>query len=668
LASRPVPLRPGRFLPRDPRVDAPYRLTPQLLFRIGILGFLTLAAFGVLFVRLWSLQVLSGNEFLVAAQNNQLRTEPAPAPRGAVKDRYGRTLVDNTSATTVKIWPAFLPKRGAYAEVRRLARILDVPLAGITSEIEKHRRDPLTAVTVKEGVSFAELAYLREHEREFPGMRIKDTFIRRYRHGDLAAHILGYVGEITEQQLKKVKGYKLGDKIGQGGVEASFDRELRGRDGLDEYRVDSLGRPISDVKPKELFVAGYDLRLTLDAKLQRAAQQAVIDGINRAQADKKWYAKAGAVVALDPKDGAIRALASYPSFDPTVYTRRKKSDLAPLLDPTVAEQVNYPALNRAIAGAYPPGSTFKPVTALAAMQEHILTPYNSLPCTGSYKVAGQTFNNWDPGVSQMMTLPTAIAQSCDTYFYQVGKAFYDLPPDRGQPLQKWAKTFGFGEPTGIDVGPETSGLLPTIKWKRETYTKETDPYNWQVDRLWKPGDSIQLAIGQKDMLASPLQMARFYALLANGGKLVKPHLVSAIEQGGGSTTGPAQGSLVLRRYQPPAQELNLDPAAIDVIRQGLYEATHSGFGTSSGVFGHYPIPIAGKTGTAEKIIDAGTYFRKENTAWWCGFGPYDSPELVVCAVIENGGYGGEIAAPSALQVFEQYFGIKATQVQAEQAD
>jgi penicillin-binding protein 2 len=170
------------------------------------------------------------------------------------------------------------------------------------------------------------------------------------------------------------------------------------------------------------------------------------------------------------------------------------------------------------------------------------------------------------------------------------------------------------------------------------------------------------------MLASPLQMARFYALLANGGKLVTPHLVSAIEQGGGPSSGPTQEAIVLRRYQPAAKELNLDPAAIDVIRQGLYEATHSPNGTSSGVFGHYPVAVAGKTGTAEKVIDAGDYFRKEDTAWWCGWGPYESPELVVCAVIENGGFGGEVAAPAALQVFEEYFGVKATQVEAEQAD
>ena len=179
-----------------------------------------------------------------------------------------------------------------------------------------------------------------------------------------------------------------------------------------------------------------------------------------------------------------------------------------------------------------------------------------------------------------MTLPTAIAQSCDTYFYQVGKAFYDLPPDRGQPLQRWAKTFGFGAAAGPRRRPSDRGPLPTIAWKHATFTKKTDPYNWQVDRLWKPGDSIQLAIGQKDMLASPLQMARFYALLANGGKLVTPHLVSAIEQPG-PRNGPSQGAQVLRRYQAPTKELNLDPGAITAIRDGLYEATHSGLGTSS---------------------------------------------------------------------------------------
>jgi len=667
LASRPIPIRPGRFLPRDPRIDAPYRLTPQLVFRIGILGFLTLAAFAVLFFRLWALQVLSGNQYLNLAENNQLRLVRIDAPRGPIEDRYGRVLVQNTSGTAVQIWPADLPKHGAYAELKRLAGILQVPLSDITSEIKKNRGDPVTPVTVRDAVGENDVRYLYEHQSEFPGMAITNTFVRNYPFGDLAAHLLGYVGEISKDELKSSKGYVMGDQVGQSGIESSFDKELRGRAGLSQLRVDSLGRPVSPIELRTPVTPGYAVRLTLDAKLQRAAQKAIVSGINLAQANHQWYARAGAIVALDPRDGAIRALASYPTFDPSVWTSRKKSALAPLTNPTVAQADDYPALDRAISGAYPPGSTFKPVTALAAMQEHILSPYSALPCTGSYKVAGQTFNNWDPFVNTSMTLPTAIAQSCDTYFYQVGKSFYDLPPDRGQPLQRWAKTFGFGQQPGLDVGPATAGLLPTFAWKRATFTKKSDPCCWEVDRLWKPGDSIQLAIGQKDMLASPLQMARFYALLANGGRLVTPHLVSAIEQPG-PQNGPQQGALVLRRYQAPVKELNLDPGAITAIRGGLYEATHSGLGTSANTFGNYPVQIAGKTGTAETHAESGGGFVKTDTSWWCGFGPFNGPRLVVCAVVENGGFGGEVAAPTALRVFEQFFGIKATDATSAHTD
>jgi penicillin-binding protein 2 len=666
-------MRPGRFLPRDPRAETPYRLTPQLIFRIGILGFLAFTAFAVLFFRLWSLQVLSGNQFLQAAENNQLRLMRQEAPRGPIKDRSGRVLVGNSSVTAVQVWPADLPDRGAYGELRRLARILKVPLGDITSQIKRHRGDPVTPVIVKEFVREPEIRYLYEHQTEFLGVSIVDTNVRRYPYGDLAAQVLGYVGEISDAQLKDRRGYRLGDKIGQGGIEASFDKVLRGKAGVNQLRVDSLGRPISPIEPKDPASAGYAIRLTLDTKLQRAAQQAVIDGINIAQGNKNWYARAGAIVALDPRNGAIRALASYPTYDPDVYTGRKKKDLAPLIDPRVAMEADFPALNRAIAGVYPPGSTFKPVTALAAMQEHILAPYDSMQCTGSLTIDGHKFNNWDPNANQAMTLTTALAQSCDTYFYQVGKTFYDLPPSRGQPLQKWAKTFGFGQTTGIDVGPEEPGLVPTIAWKQATFTKKTDPSNWQIDRIWKSGDSVQLAIGQKDMQATPLQMARFYALLANGGKLVTPHLVSDVEQSG-PQNAPAAGPLVLRRFEPAPKELNIDPNALQAIRDGLYEATHSTLGTSAGVFGGFPVKIAGKTGTSEKVIsvDGGTRLTNTNTSWWCGFGPFDpSPStkpLVVCAVIENGGYGGEAAAPAALKVFEEYFGKQARGAQGARKD
>jgi penicillin-binding protein 2 len=638
-----------------------------MVFRIGILGFLTLTAFAVLFFRLWALQVLSGSQYLRAAENNQLRTQRVEAPRGPILDRRGRVLVENKGGPAVRILPADLPKKGAYRELKHLARILDVPLAELLRQIQKHRGDPLAPVTVKEDVSEAEVRYLSERKSEFPGVRVADTYLRRYRYGDLAAQLLGHVGEISPGQLKEKRGYRLGDKIGQGGLEAEYDTFLRGRAGLERRQVDSLGVPTSPIIRDALATKGLALRLTLDAKLQRAAQEALVYGIDLAREEGNWAANGGALVALDPRDGGILAMASHPTFHPAAFVgAENRRQLKPLLDQRAAEEANFPALNRATSGLYPPGSTFKPVTALAAMQEHILAPYDALPCVGQVTIAKQVFKNWNPFSNQAMTLPTALAESCDTYFYEIGKRFYDLPPDRGQPLQKWAKTFGFGELTEVDVGPEEAGLLPTIKWRQKTYTKKTDPCCWQVDSLWKPGDSVQLAIGQKDLQVTPLQMARFYALIANGGSLVTPHLVAAVEQPGprGSPTGP----LVLRRFSPAAQEINVDSAALAVVREGLYQATHAPNGTSSGIFGHFPIAVSGKTGTAEKVVDLGTFAALTDTSWWCGYGPSHAAELVVCVVIENGGFGGEAAAPAALKVFEEHFGVKAGIVTPVQSD
>jgi penicillin-binding protein 2 len=302
------------------------------------------------------------------------------------------------------------------------------------------------------------------------------------------------------------------------------------------------------------------------------------------------------------------------------------------------------------------------------MEEHVVSPYDTLPCTGSYTVHGQKFNNWDPFANSAMTMPVALAASCDTYFYQLGYDFYGLPPDRGHPLQAWASRFGFGQTTGLDIGGEAAGLLPTPEWRQQTYTKTTDPGHWQIDRLWKPGDSIQLAIGQKDLLVSPLQMARFYAMIANGGKLVTPYLVQDVEQPGDSRTP----TVIKRRFMPtPPQPTGVDPSALAVVRDGLYAATHDRLlGTSAGVFADFPVPIAGKTGTAEKMVDVPGYPRghMEDQAWWCGYGPVDSPEIVVCALIENGGHGGNSAAPTALKVFEQYFNANATNVQTGKSD
>ena len=647
------------FLPPDPKVEEPYLLTPRMAMRVAILGGIALIVFGVLFLRLWSLQILSPEKYETAALENQLRRDRIEAPRGTIVDRNGRVLVRNVASTAVVLWPGFLPEgSGRDTQVRELGRILDIPFWKLRREIRSHQDDPLTPVTLKVAVSPEVIAYLEEHTSEFPGVDLKETYLRSYPAEEHLAQVLGYVSEISAEQLKRMRkeGYVLGDRIGQSGVEAAFDKPLRGTAGIAEVRVDSLGRHKSDWILREVPTSGDNLRLTIDVSLQRAAERALQYGIARAHADGEWAANGGSIVALDPNNGDILAMASYPTFRPSVYTGRDDEKLKPLLDAETARRENYPGLNRATAAIYPPGSTFKPITALAALQEHLVDQYSLLPCTGSYRVEGvtgadQVFNNWDLNVNRSMGMSEAIAASCDTYFYRLGTMFYDLPPERGHPLQAWASRFGIGALTGVDIGPEAKGILPTPEWREATYTNE-------IDKLWKPGDSIQLTIGQKDVAVTPLQMARFFALVANGGKLVTPHVVSAVEKAGGQNAAPT----VVKSFQPPPPaDSGADPTAIEVIQSALYDATHASYGTASSVFGSFAIPVAGKTGTAEKVVQLPGYSYPLllDQSWWCGYAPADSPTIALCAVIENGGHGGTAAAPAALKVFEQFFHTKA---------
>ena len=677
-AGRP----PGRFLPPDPRVEEPYLFSPRMAVRLAILGVVALVIFAILLLRLWSLQILSGTKYEAAALNNQLRTLRVEAPRGPILDRDGRTLVTNVGATAVDLWPVDLPKQGRYAEMKQLAMVLNMPLPKLLARYERGKRDPLTPITVQVAVHEPQVAYLREHAREFPGVHTRLTYLRKYNSQALLAHVLGYTGEISSTQLDRLrkasgcevgaaqKGqscYAPGDTIGQAGVEAAFDKYLRGQAGITEVHVDARGVRQGPLQIAQEAVAGKAVRLTVDISLQRATERALQYGIRLAHQDNHWLADGGAAIAMNPNDGEILAMASAPTFKPSVFVgRTDPKKLAPLLDPTVAKKDNYPGLDRATSGLYPPGSTFKPVTALAGMEARLFSPFQPIQCTPDFVVKDasgkvtQVFKNWDPYANEPMNLAQALGASCDTYFYNLGYAFYAQPADRGPLLQGWASRFGFGEKTGIDIGSEQAGLLPTPDWRKATYTKKTDPCCWQVDRLWKPGDSIQLAIGQKDLLVTPLQMTRFYAMIANGGYLVTPHVVSSVEEPG----SPNQPGKVLQQFNPqiPTRVFK-DSAALSVVRDGLYRATHASYGTATSVFGSFPIPIAGKTGTAEEIVQPAGYSKPllQDQSWWCGYGPTDTkkPDLVVCVVIENGGHGGTAAAPAALKIFEHYFHEKA---------
>jgi penicillin-binding protein 2 len=655
-----------RFLPPDPRTSEPYRFTPQLALRLGVLAALALAVFAVLFLRLWALQVLSGDRYLNAAQSNQLRTVPVEAPRGSIVDRAGRTIVSNVPGTAVQIWTADLPKEGRYSMFKALSKVLRVPLPRLTNALEDSRDDPLTPILVKTAVHEDQVMYLEEHRDEFPGVRIVGTYLRSYEYRALAAQMLGYVGEISPEELKRLEkdGYRGGEKIGKTGIEAAFDTYLRGHAGEQQLRVDSLGVPQGAFEPRMPAEPGKTVRLTIDVGLQRAAERAIRDGIELARQQEEFNANGGAIVALDPRDGAVLAMASNPTYKPSVYVGRvDPKKLEPLTVERVAKQRNYPGINRAIAGVYPPGSTFKPLTALAAISDDLLSPYEYIQCTPSakYGLDQFEFKNWNPFMNAPMSLTTALAQSCDTYFYDVGNRYYTRGEHERKywtAMQAWARRFGFGEAPGIDIGGEASGLLPTPAWR-----KRVGRTAW--DKAWNPGDLIQMAIGQKDINVTPLQMARFYAAIANGGNLVTPYIVSSIEQP--SNDGSPPVPLDTFPAKPP-QPIKVDPLALSVVREGLYQATHDAEGTSSGVFGSFPVPVAGKTGTAEKVVPLPGYpfDHQEDQAWWCGWGPFDGnayvtqsglkrAPIVVCAVIENGGHGGVVAAPAALKLFEYWF-------------
>jgi penicillin-binding protein 2 len=667
--SGPAPAR-GEEPGADQTAVEPYRLTPKRARRVALLGGLVVIGFVALILRLWALQVLAGPQYAARAQANQLRTVRVEAPRGPIVDRNNNVLVTNEQVTAVELWPSGLPKNYSrrVAELRALSHVTGAGLRQITRQVVERRRagDMLDPIVVRPETPAPMLTYLQERASSFPGVTLARSYVRRYPHGALASQLLGYVSQISPGQLQTLgkAGYQPGDEIGQTGIEASLDKYLRGIAGSARVRVDSLGRPRS---PRTLTAqpqTGQTVRLTLDTGLQLAAQNALQYGIQLARNNGEWAADGGAIVALNPQDGSILALASSPTYNPSVYSGRvttRALDAQGLGSAKSALDKNYPALNRALDVTYPPGSTFKPLTAIAALQEHLIKPYSFYPCTGTYQApedrSHRVWHNWDRFINQGMDLPTALAYSCDTYFYRAANAIYELPADRGQPIQRWATAFGFGRETGMDLRPQQPGTVPTIAWKHAMFTRASDACCWQVDRLWKPGDSIQLGIGQGDLLVTPLQMARFYAAIANGGKLVTPHVLMDVENPNGTivpTSAPAA----------PRPIPGLNPKYLKAVQQGLYEGTHDSFGTSYGVFGNFPEPIAGKTGTAQKIVTLPGFKGERDQSWWCGYGPANVAQpakLVVCAVIENGGHGGTAAAPAAERVFAKFFGVPVTQ-------
>ncbi|HKG02753.1 MAG TPA: penicillin-binding protein 2 [Conexibacter sp.] len=654
-------------------------ITPQLALRVAVLGGVALALFAIVFFRLWFLQVLSGDQYLAQASTNRVRDVVVQAPRGELIDRHGTALVENRRAVAVVVSPPKLPQEEA-ARTRELTRLSHV--IGMSTRPQKCRVDrqvirtmevdclvrrgvwnlPYANVTIKTDVSRDVAFFLAERTQQFPGVSIQQVFLRNYRFGDIGAQLFGTVGQVDAAQLKQehYRGVRGGTIVGQSGLEYTYDRYLRGRDGATRVQVDAMGQAKGYLPTREP-VPGANLRLSLDLGLQRAGQSALATGIGLANSNGN-PSQGGAFVALDPRNGEVLAMGSAPTYDANLFARPLSQRQ---YDATFGPGTNNPLINRAISADYPVGSTFKIVTAAAALTAGLITPDTVYVDTGTFREGALIRRNAGGAVYGAVSLRAALAVSVDTFFYDLGARLNADPsthPNGGQ-LQGWARKFGFGGPTGIDLGGEHGGNIPTPRWRdrqnrlqarcERAYAKHPKAarraysagcvFADGTDRPWSEGDNTSLAVGQGDFLATPLQLAVAYAALENGGTIVRPHV-------GLQITDPA--GRVLQQIAPkPARHIDIPPTDLQAIQDGLHAAAQEAGGTSVDVFGTFPKPVYGKTGTAQ-------FTGRADQSWYVAYVPDPVRPIVVAATVESGGFGAQAAAPAVRLILSQWFGVR----------
>jgi penicillin-binding protein 2 len=639
-------------------------LTPQLALRVAIVGSIALAMFAVIFFRLWFLQVLSGEQYLAQASVNRVRDIGIPAPRGQILDRSGNILVDSRSAIAVQLSPPDLPRnpvrRGRLYS--RLAEVLGIPtqrkrcpvvghgvrrLAPIPCDVAQQQALlPYANVTIKTDVSKYVHYYLAERADEFPGVNVEQVYLRSYPLHSLAAQLFGTVGPInsTEVYEPRYRGVSQNAIIGQSGLEWYYDRYLRGEDGADRVQVDSLGRfkgDLSQSKP----IPGHSLKLSLDVGLQQAGQAALQQAIAA-----NPPAPAGAFVALNPVNGEVYAMGSLPTFDPNIFTKPVPQSVYQQLNNAASD---YPLINRAIQSAYPTGSTFKGITATAALQSGAWSLGDTYDDSGVYSNGvGDVRHNAGHASYGVLDLTQAIMVSSDDFFYNLGRLLNadPLAHPSGGALQQWARALGMGRPTGVDLGGENAGILPSPKWRQDRNQLEARcerrrriPSCGIADgRPWSVGDNENLAVGQGDLEATPLQLAVAYSAIANGGTVVRPHV--------GLEVDAPDGTVLQKIDPPPARHVTIDSQNLDAIRTGLREAASQPGGTSADVFGNFPEQVYGKTGTAQHTGQA-------DQSWYVCFVPSwaTNKPILVAVTVEQGSWGAVAAAPAARQILSQWF-------------
>jgi penicillin-binding protein 2 len=609
----------------------------QFALRVAILSGIALVMFSIIFFRLWYLQVLSGDKYLKQAENNQVREITVQAPRGQIMDRSGHVLVDNRTALALQLQPTELPRshRKRRQEFERLGQLVGMSADEISKQLRKQTRElPANPVTLKRDVGYDLIYYLRENQDEFPGATVQSVYVRRYPKGTLAAHIFGYVREVTEDQLKepRYQGLVPGDQVGQSGVENTYDNVLRGINGMTRAQVNASGRPTGGVLSRTQPRDGDSLLLTIDEGVQAAGEAALHS-----------FSTPGAFVAMNVKNGEILGLGSSPTFDPSIFTRPVIPQST--FDQLQSDTTGAPLADRATQGLYPTGSTFKPITSVAALESGVLTPTTTIYDGGVFTVGGLDFKNAGGSAYGSLQLPQALQVSSDVFFYNVGADLYYHDQETGSDeiQQHWASELGIGRPTGIDLPAESAGLLPTPEWRDQLFKEH------QTDRPWTVGDNVNLAVGQGDLQTNPLQMAVAYAAIANGGDVVRPHVGMEVQDSGGRA---------VQEIDPaPQRHLDIAPQYRTAILEGIHMAAQSPGGTSYSVFGKFPIPMAGKTGTAER-------YPNEDQSWYVALAPYPNPQIVVAATIEQGGFGVDAAAPVTEKILEAYYNTNKSEAKA----
>jgi penicillin-binding protein 2 len=497
--------------------DIPPRLTNRLNARIAVLSVVVIAAVAMVILRLWSLQVLSGEHYRALAQDHGVLDVRVHPPRGEILDRTGRVLVDNRTVMSLVLRPSDLPAshRDRGDELHRLGNLLGLSPGAIRRKVRETPQYAGYPVVLRQGLDRHLLFYLLENKQSFPGVSVERTYVRQYKDGDLAAHILGLVGQISPHQLTRpaYRTLKPGDIIGQAGVEYTYDKFLRGAAGSQRIQVDALGRPRGQLASRPAQ-AGDNLRLTLDAGLQAVGEAAL-----------RAKGLPSAFVAMNVNTGAILAMGSYPTYDPSFYTQpHTKAQYD-----AFGNRAGDPLVDRADQGGYPTGSAFKPITATAALEDHLISPSTIFNDTGSLDIGGITIHNAGGSANGPVDMSTALKVSSDVYFYNLG--LHASASGNGGQIQDWARSYGLGQNPGIDIPDATSGLIPTPAWRNRVYRSHSNPY---IDRPWTQGDNVNLAVGQGDVQVTPLQLARAYAALANGGTLVTPHVGGRIVDIGSS--------------------------------------------------------------------------------------------------------------------------------------